>query len=130
MQNLEEPAQSKSVIMTENKQKPKRTNQQNKALHVFFTLLAQELNESGQSVQLVLKEKMELIWTPSMVKELLWRPAQRAILKKKSTKDLKKQEEIDLIYDHLNRHLGEKFGVHVDFPSHEIGYADRAPLKD
>lgn len=112
------------------KQKPRRTNQQNKALHLFFTLLAQELNEAGLSVHLVLKEKMALNWSPEMVKELLWRPAQRAITKKKSTTDLKKQEEIDLIYEHLNRHLGEKFGIHVDFPSHEIGYWEKAPVKE
>lgn len=116
--------------MEENNPKPRRTGQQNKALHLFFMLLAQELNEAGLSAQLVLKEKMELNWSPEMVKELLWRPAQRAILKKKSTTDLKKQEEIDLIYDHLNRHLSEKFGIHIDFPSHEIGYWEKAPLKD
>lgn len=114
----------------ENKKTPaQRTGQQNRAMHVFFALLAQELNEAGLSVHLVLKEKMALNWTPSMVKELLWRPAQRAILKKKSTTELKKQEDIDLIYDHLNRHLGEKFGIHVDFPTHELGYWDSAPMK-
>lgn len=105
------------------------TRQQQKALHLFFTLLAQELNEAGLSVHLVLKEKMALNWSPEMVKELLWRPAQRAITKKNSTTDLKKQEEIDLIYEHLSRHLGEKFGIHIPFPTHELGYWEQAPTK-
>lgn len=113
----------------EQKKPTPRTGQQNRALHVFFTLLAYELNEAGLSVQLVLKQKMELNWTPSMVKEMLWRPAQKAILKKKSTTQLRKQEDIDLIYDHLNRHLSEKFGISVPFPTHEVGYANTAPLK-
>jgi hypothetical protein len=51
------------------------------------------------------------------VKELLWRPAQKAILRKKSTTELFKIEDIDKVWEHLNRHLGEKFGLHVPFPS-------------
>lgn len=109
----------------------KRTGQQNRALHLWLTMLANELNEAGLSAQLVLKEKMELIWTPAMCKELLWRPAQRALFKKKSTTQLNKQQEIDLIYNHLARHLGEKFGLEVpDFPTHELGYWEKAPIKE
>lgn len=93
-----------------------RTEKQNNALHLYFMWLATELNLAGYTVQLVLKEKMDLDFTPEMVKELLWRPAQKAILKKKSTTELKKLEDIDLVYEHLNRHLGEKFGIHIPFP--------------
>ena len=93
-----------------------RTKQQNKALHLYFTLVANALNDGGFSVQLVLREKMDLEWTSSMVKELLWRPAQEAIIKKHSTTRLAKISEIDLIYDHLNRHLSEKFWLTVPFP--------------
>lgn len=106
----------------------KRTQKQNDALHLYFTWLAQSLNEAGYTVQLVLKQKMDLDWTPAMCKELLWRPAQEAILQKKSTTDLDKISEIDMVYDHLNRHLSEKFGLHVQFPVDEefqmskIGY--------
>lgn len=94
-----------------------RTQKQNSALHLWFTLLAKELNEAGYTVQLVLKQKMDLDWTGDMVKELLWRPSQKAILKKKSTTELKKTEDMDKVYEHLNRHLGEKFGINVPFPT-------------
>lgn len=97
---------------------------------MYFSLLAQELNEAGLTAQLVLKEKMELNWTSEMIKELLWRPAQKAITKKRSTTQLNKQKEIDVIYDHLTRHLGEKFGIHVPFPTHELGYWEKAPTKE
>ncbi len=108
-----------------------RTSQQNRSLHLDFQHMAEALNSAGFTVQLVLKEKMDLDWTGEMVKELLWRPAQKAILKKKSTTELGKQEDIEKVRDHLLRHLAEKFGVELpDFPSHAPGYADTAPLRD
>lgn len=107
-----------------------RTGQQNRALHLYFTLLAKELNEAGYSVQLVLKEKMELDWDAEKVKELLWRPAQKAILKKKSTTQLEKQQDIDVVFEHLNRFVSEKFGVAVQFPTHELQYWEQAPMKE
>jgi hypothetical protein len=96
-----------------------RTDTQNKALHLYFTHLAEELNSAGYTVQLVLKEKIDLDWTPEMIKELLWRPAQIAITGKKSTTTLDKVENITQIYEHLNRHVSEKFGLFVDFPHDE-----------
>lgn len=93
-----------------------RTLAQNRAMHLYFTHLSQTLNEAGYTVQLVLAQKMDLDWTPEMCKELLWRPAQKAILKKRSTTELGKMEDIDKVFDHLNRHVGEKFGIHVAFP--------------
>jgi hypothetical protein len=97
-------------------QPKKRTEQQNRALHKLFELWAEELNNAGYTVQLVLSKKMELDWDASKVKELLWRPAQQAILGKRSTTELAKQEDIDKVYEHLNRHLSEKFYIHVPFP--------------
>ncbi len=94
-----------------------RTSTQNSALHLWFKLLADEMNQAGYTVQLVLAQKMDLDWDKDKVKELLWRPAQQAILKKKSTTELSKIEDIDKVWEHLNRHIGEKFGLHVPFPS-------------
>lgn len=93
-----------------------RTPTQNNALHLYFENLAEELNQAGFTVQLVLKEKMDLDWDKEKIKELLWRPAQKAILGKHSTTELSKQMDIDQVYDHLNRHLGEKFHIFVPFP--------------
>ena len=103
-----------------------RTEQQNRALHLYFQLLADEFNNAGYTVQLVLSKKMDLDWTKDSVKELLWRPAQRAILGKTSTTELNKIEDIDKVFDHLNRHLGEKFEVHIPFPDDP----DIAPLNN
>jgi len=115
-------------IITGNEKKL-RTEQQNRAMHLYFERVAEALNDGGFTVHMVLQQKVDIDWNPYAVKELLWRPAQQVILQKTSTTELRKQEDIDKVFNHLNRHLGEKFGVHVPFPSYEPGYADTAPLK-
>lgn len=95
-----------------------RTEQQNKSLHLFYRLLADELNNAGLDMRRTLKPEIDIPWNETTVKEYLWRPIQQAQIGKKSTKDLKKNE-IDLIYNTLNLHLSEKFGIHVEFPSYQ-----------
>lgn len=100
--------------------KGKRTEKQNAALHKYFELVAEAMNDAGYSVQAVLQKKMEIEWNPRLIKEILWRPAQQVILGVKSTTELDKQGDIDKVYDHLNRHLSEKFFVHIPFPKKSI----------
>lgn len=96
----------------------KRTLIQNKALHKYFELLAQELNQAGFDMKRTLKEQVDIPWSGATVKEYLWKPIQDAQLMKKSTTELT-TKEIDEVYDTLNRYLGEKTGVSVVFPSRE-----------
>lgn len=95
---------------------PKRTNRQNKALHVLFNLLAGELNENGLDMRKTLKPEVDIPWSGPSVKEFLWRPIQKAQLTKESTTELT-TVEIDQVFDTINRHLGERFGLHIPFPS-------------
>lgn len=104
--------------MKEDKTYPIRTAQQNKALHVLFNLLAQNLNENSLDMRKTLKPGVEIPWTGRAVKEYLWRPIQEAQLDKKSTTQLT-TVEIDQVFDTINKHLGEKFGLHVPFPTIE-----------
>ena len=53
-----------------------------------------------------------------LVKKFLWRPIQKAVTGKESTAHLKK-EEYNQVYEVLNRHLADKFGVSVPFPQSE-----------
>ena len=94
-----------------------RTLPQNSALHRWCEQVAEELNASGQPVQLVLQKTIDLDWDKYSVKNLLWRNIQRALVRKESTTQLKKHEEINKIYEHLNRFLGEKCGIHVPWPA-------------
>ena len=79
-------------------------------------MLADELNDSGLDMKKVLKPGVDIPWTKSSIKEYIWRPIQEVQLSKKSTTDLT-TKEIDEVFETINRHLGEKFGVHVPFPS-------------
>jgi len=99
--------------------KKPRTQAQNRSLHLFFTQLSQVIQESGYSVQEVLAQAMDMEWTSYRVKSILWANSQKKLLGKESTTELKKQEDIDVVYDHLNRFLGsEPFFIEVPpFPS-------------
>lgn len=102
----------------EPKQYPQRTKQQNKALHVLFRLLSEQLNSAGLDMRKTLKPSVQIPWDPITVKEYLWRPIQEAQLDKRSTTELT-TVEIDQVFDTINKHLGERFGFHVEFPSVE-----------
>lgn len=99
------------------KDKP-RTNRQNSALHKLFDMLAEALNDAGLDMRKTLKPGVEIPWTQANVKEYLWRPIQKAQLDKQSTTELT-TKDIDKVYETLNRYLGDKHGLHVEFPSVE-----------
>lgn len=93
-----------------------RTLTQNSALHLFFTRLADELNNAGWDMKKTLKEDVDIPWDDMLVKRYLWKPIQKAMLSKESTTELTKIE-VGKVYEVLNRHIGEKTGVHVPFPN-------------
>jgi hypothetical protein len=93
-----------------------RTIKQNSALHKYFELVSRELNDRGLTVTKTIKA--DIVWSPASIKEVLWKPIQEAVLKKKSTTELNKSE-IDSVYDVMNMALGQKFGIHVPFPTIE-----------
>lgn len=98
--------------------KGKRTLKQNRALHLYFTLLANALNDAGFDMKKTIREDIDIRWSGKMVKELLWRPIQKVHLRKHSTTRLKK-DDIDKIYDILNKAIGERTGVFVEFPNED-----------
>lgn len=95
-----------------------RTQQQNRALHLWFRHLAEVLNGAGLDMRATLKPDISIPWTGDTIKEYLWRPVQKAQLEKQSTTELT-TSEIDKVWETLNRHLGERFGIHVPFPNIE-----------
>jgi len=107
----------------------KRTVDQNSAMHLYFAHVAQELNLAGLPVKATLAHyKVDIDWDERSVKELIWRPIQQALLGIKSTTELKKTQDIERIYDHINRFLSENFGLHVPFPNDPTKHEEKQYL--
>lgn len=93
-----------------------RTLLQNKAMHLYFEMLANALNDAGFDIKKVLEMKtVDVPWTKTSVKEVLWRPVMEAMLNKSSTTD-QSTIELSQVYEVLNRHTAEKLGVNVPWP--------------
>lgn len=90
-----------------------RTNQQNKAIHLWFKMLADELNNAGLYITSVIR--LDAPWNEERVKELLWRTTQKSLFGKKSTTELT-VKEINQVFEVINKGIGEK-GLHVPLPS-------------
>ena len=95
-----------------------RTLLQNKAMYKYFRLLAKALADAGLDARKVMKPEIAIPFTPEMVKDLLWDKIQKAMTGKESTTELDTVEPSQ-IHAVLDLHMGEKFGIHVPFPSDE-----------
>ena len=99
-----------------------RTYLQNSAIHQYLTMLITEFNNSGLTVQQVLSVAIEREWTMLGAKEVIWKPIQQAMFQTDSTTKLS-TDQVPKVYDTINRHVGEKFGLYVPFPSKELRLA-------
>ena len=95
-----------------------RTLTQNAAMHVYYGLLADALNDAGLDMKHVLKPEIDIPWTPFSVKDHLWRPIQQVMEGKESTTELN-TVDIQEVYNVLSRHMSEKFGINVSWPSRQ-----------
>lgn len=96
----------------------KRTEKQSRSLHLYFEHLASELNHAGLDMRKTLKPAVEIPWSAQTVKEYIWRPIMQAQLGKRSTTELE-TTDIDLVFNTITRHLANRFGLVVEFPSIE-----------
>ena len=102
-----------------NKIANQRTYLQNNAIHKYLTMLTDEFNNSGLTVQQVLAVALEREWTMIGAKEQIWKPIQGALFETESTTKLER-DQVSEVYSVIDRHTGEKFGLHVPFPSREL----------
>lgn len=104
-----------------------RTEQQNKAIHLYLTWVARELQNQGQTMQNVVKAITKVEITPTMqnIKELVWREIQKTMFEKESTTFLTKHE-VDEVYRVMSMWLSKNFGIDLPFPNDE----DISPLLD
>ena len=105
---------------------PKRSENQNKALHKLFGDISKYCVETGLDQRAVVTalDSYQCPTSPQFVKET-WRAMQIAITGKTSTKDLTRPE-VDQVYDVFNKFWSELTGEHFAFPSIEalLNYDD------
>ncbi len=99
--------------------KRNRTTQQNSALHKFFVLISEQLNELGMEYRYFgLKgQEISLKYTPELVKMFFWKPIQVALFNYESTTKLNTKEMNEII-DIIIKFFGDK-GVLIEFPNRE-----------
>ena len=94
-----------------------RSTKTNSALHLYFSFIANELNELGIQYQYtgISGRTFELRYTSQLVKEFIFRPIMVAMFNKKSTTKLTNKEINDII-DVITNFFGER-GVVLEFPN-------------
>ena len=155
---------------------PRRTTRQNSAMHLYFNLVSDQLNDNGISMnafmirkrdiktesvfrkienkiisiflwltdkfsfvpkfgvivkkiqaklldyvleckkELVEPDSVEIPWTPKLVKDVIWRNIQVAVVDKESTTKLN-NEEVTKVYEAVNYYLVDRFKLEsIEFP--------------
>ena len=95
-----------------------RTLTQNNCIYGYCRELSKAFNDAGYDMETILAKGTKIPWTENSVKKLIWDKVQiKATEKDSSTKLL--TNEVSFVYDIVNRHLSETFGVFVLFPSRE-----------
>ena len=108
------PLDSDKVYEVIEKRTDKRSILQNRALHLYCKHVADALNEKGLGVTAVLKPEIQ--FSMLTIKEQLYKPILAALRGKESTTQMN-TEEMNAVYDVMNKALSEKFGISVGFPS-------------
>ena len=98
--------------------KAQRTPLQNKSLHLYCTNLANALNDAGLDMKKTLKPEIEIPWTCQSVKDHLYKPILKSLTSKDSTIDMDTKDP-SIVYEILNRFMGEKHGITVEWPDKE-----------
>lgn len=96
-----------------------RTSKQNRALHLYFRFISDELNNLGLEFhyQGLKINNLSSRYTEHIVKEFIWRPIQVALFDVDSTSKINTIQMNEII-DVITKHFAEK-GIYLAFPSIE-----------
>lgn len=107
----------KTVTIRE-ESKETRTGAQNRSLHLGCRLIADALNDAGLDIRTVLKPEIEMPWDTHTVKEYIFRPVMKLMRNTESTTTLKKQGDIDAIWETVMRFLMQNHHIdYIPFPN-------------
>ncbi len=108
------------TLNTQSKEEERLSIAQFRALHLLFEQTAKEMQVNGITLTAVLQRfVLEVPATKNSVKEM-WKILQENMFGTDSTKKLLKKQEIDQIYDALQKFFAEQFEMQLPpFPSYE-----------
>ena len=112
----------------EEHQPKQRTGQQNRALWVFFTMVADALNDAGYTQKKVFEKAQffDVQCDKDFVHDI-WCHFQEAKFGTDKTRDLIKQGQIEEVHEYIMQKMGEIFGIeYIPFPNKK----EEAPLID
>lgn len=93
-----------------------RTDQQNKAIHQYFNLLAQACIDKHIDIHTLLSASIEHQVTPKIIKYQMWAKVQKTMYDTDSTAKLK-SHEVTEIHATINNYTAETHGINIPFPS-------------
>lgn len=105
--------------MTTQAEEKQRTSQQNRAMHKYFTDLANELNAAGVDQKLFIDhlKGWEVPITADFLKQI-WKIKQEKMFGTTSTTQLN-THHVTQVYETVNKFVGQAFGIHTAFPTQE-----------
>ena len=95
--------------------KDTRTNRQNRAMHLYFELAADELSSAGFELRDLVLDNIPIPITSESIK-LLWKQMQEKMYGTTSTTELK-TNQVGEIYDAMNIVISERLKIHIPFPN-------------
>jgi hypothetical protein len=107
------------AIVECNKVTKKRTSNQNRSLHLYFTMISEQLNDLSLDFKYTGLKGMELSMrhTPEIVKTFIFKPIMMAMFDIESTTKINTQQ-INEVLDVLTNYFAG-LGVVIEFPSKE-----------
>jgi hypothetical protein len=99
-----------------------RTPTQNNSLYLFFKQVSDQCLEKGIDMREIVKDNVEIECTPENIK-WIWLKLQYFLFKTKSTKQLKNNGQIDIIYRNFTKIVSERTQGEVivpPFPCEEV----------
>ena len=101
--------------------RPPRTVKQNKCAHAYCGQLADALNSAGYDFNDGIVIRMPVSFTPENVKESMFKKVMISLYPdKKSTTELS-TEQMQFVYENLNKFTTGLFGIGLDWPSRDNG---------
>ncbi len=102
-------------------QNKQRTLTQNNSIHLYCKMIAEVFNDFGITHKfkgVASGKDLEVRFTMTLVKEVIWRPIQMSLFGKKSTTKLT-TKEVSEIAQPLEKFIAENFAIDLPFPSKE-----------